>query len=104
MRARRRARQAALLGWLVSLALPAFAASDAQLARRIEARLAKAGFDQRGEITVDVESGIARLTGFVLRWIDVREADRLASKDVRSVVNLLRVVPEHPRSDSESWP
>jgi osmotically-inducible protein OsmY len=101
MRARGRAGRAALLGLLVALAVPAFAASDAQLARRIEGRLVKAGFDQRGDVKVDVESGVARLTGIVLRWADVREADRLARKEVKSVVNLLRVVPETPRSDKD---
>jgi len=80
---------------------PALAASDAQLARRIEGRLTKAGFDQRGDIAVDVESGTARLTGIVLRWADVREADKVARKEVKSVVNLLRVVPENPRSDAD---
>ncbi|MFI5170729.1 MAG: BON domain-containing protein, partial [Vicinamibacterales bacterium] len=88
----------------LSLALagtPALAASDAQLARRIEGRLTKAGFDQRGDIAVDVESGTARLTGIVLRWADVREADKVARKEVKSVVNLLRVVPENPRSDAD---
>lgn len=101
MRARGRASRAPLLGLLVALAVPAFAASDAQLARRIEGRLVKAGFDQRGDIKVDVESGVARLTGIVLRWADVREADKLARKEVKSVVNLLRVVPETPRSDKD---
>jgi hyperosmotically inducible periplasmic protein len=100
MRARRRSR-AALVGLLAALAAPATAASDAQLARRIEDRLTKAGFTQRADVKVDVESGVARLTGFVLRWSDVREADRLARKDVKSVVNLLRVVPETPRTDKD---
>jgi osmotically-inducible protein OsmY len=81
------------------LATPAFAASDADLQRRIEARLAKAGFEQRADIQVGVESGVARLTGITLAYADLREAERLARKDVKSVVNLLRVVPEEPRSD-----
>ncbi len=91
----------ALVLSLALAATPAFAASDAQLARRIEGRLTKAGFDQRGDIKVDVESGTARLTGIVLKWNDVREADKLARKEVKSVVNLLRVVPENPRSDAD---
>jgi osmotically-inducible protein OsmY len=95
------ARPGALLVLLAALAAPAWGASDAQLARRIEGRLVKAGFDQRGDVRVDVESGVARLTGIVLRWADVREADRLARKEVKSVVNLLRVVPETPRSDKD---
>ena len=97
----RRPSRAALVGLLAALAAPVLAASDAQLARRIEDRLAKAGFAQRADVKVDVESGVARLTGFVLRWADVREADRLARKDVKSVVNLLRVVPETPRTDKD---
>jgi osmotically-inducible protein OsmY len=81
------------------LATPAFAASDADLQRRIEARLVKAGFQQKADIEVGVESGVARLTGITLSYSDLREAERLARKDVKSVVNLLRVVPEEPRSD-----
>ena len=66
---------AGLVGLAALLATPAFAASDADLQRRIEARLAKAGFDQRADIKVDVESGVARLTGITLRYADLREAD-----------------------------
>jgi osmotically-inducible protein OsmY len=101
MRAARPIRAALAAVLLAALATPAAAATDAQLARRIEDRLLKAGFDKRSDIKVDVESGVARLNGFVLRWADVREADRLARKDVKSVVNLLRVVPETPRSDKD---
>jgi len=86
---------------LAALAASAFAGSDAQLARRIDERLHKAGFDLKGDVKVEVEDGIARLTGFTLRWADVREAERLARKDTKSVVNLLRVVPETPRSDKD---
>ena len=90
---------AAVVGLGFLLATPAFAASDADLQRRIEARLVKAGFELRADIEVEVESGVARLTGITLRYADLREAERLARKDVKSVVNLLRVVPEEPRSD-----
>lgn len=93
--------RAALAGAILALAVEALAASDVQLARKIEGRLAKAGFEQRGDIKVDVESGVGRLTGIVLRWADVRDADRLARKEVKSVVNLLKVVPENPRSDKD---
>ncbi|HSD66180.1 MAG TPA: BON domain-containing protein [Vicinamibacteria bacterium] len=82
-------------------AAPAFAASDADLQRKIERRLAKAGFAQRADVLVEVDSGVARLSGITLRYLDLREAERLARKDVESVVNLLRVVPEVPRSDKE---
>jgi osmotically-inducible protein OsmY len=90
---------AAVVGLGSLLAAPAFAASDADLQRRIETRLAKAGFELRADVEVEVESGVARLTGITLRYADLREAERLARKDVKSVVNLLRVVPEEPRSD-----
>jgi len=97
---RARGRVAPLAGVIALLcAAPAFAASDADLQRKIERRLAKAGFEQRADIQVEVESGVARLSGITLRYLDLREAERLARKDVESVVNLLRVVPEEPRSD-----
>jgi osmotically-inducible protein OsmY len=95
----RRRTTAALVCLSALLSTPAFAASDAELQRRIEARLTKAGFEQRADIQVGVESGVARLTGITLTYADLREAERQARKDVKSVVNLLRVVPEVPRSD-----
>jgi len=81
------------------LAAPAFAGSDTDLQRKIEKRLARAGLPQRADIQVSVESGVARLSGITLRYLDLREAERLARKDAKSVVNLLHVVPEGPRSD-----
>jgi osmotically-inducible protein OsmY len=103
MRARGgRDRTAALVGLAaLFLAAPAFAASDAEVQRRVEKRLAKAGFDQRADIRVEVETGVVRLTGVTVRYLDLREADRLARQEAKSVVNLLRVVPEAPRSDKE---
>jgi osmotically-inducible protein OsmY len=94
-----RSTRAGLVCLAALLATPAFAASDADLQRRIENRLVKAGFQKRADIEVGVESGVARLTGITLSYADLREAERLARKDVKSVVNLLRVVPEEPRSD-----
>lgn len=97
---RDRGRVAWLAGLLASLLVsPVFAASDAELQRKIERRLAKAGFEQKADMRVDVESGVARLSGITLRYLDLLEAERLARKDTKSVVNLLRVVPEEPRSD-----
>ena len=93
---------AALVGLAAMLlAAPAFAASDAEVQRRVEKRLAKAGFDDRAHVQVGVESGVVRLTGITVRYLDLREAERLARKEAKSVVNLLRVVPETPRSDKE---
>jgi len=83
----------------VLVAGAAFAGTDAEIRRKIEQRLAKAGLDKRADITVSVEDGVARLGGVALRYADLREADRAARKEARSVVNTLRVVPETPRSD-----
>jgi len=93
----------AALAAVAALALassPAFAGSDAALRQKIEARLARAGLDKRADVTVTVEDGVARLTGIVLLYSDLREADRVARHEAKSVVNELRVVPETPRSDS----
>jgi osmotically-inducible protein OsmY len=83
------------------VAAPVLAASDADVQRRVEQRLAKAGFDRRADIHVEVDTGVVRLTGITVRYPDLREADRLARKEAKNVVNLLRVVPETPRSDSD---
>jgi len=84
------------------VAAPVFAErGDTDLQRKIEKRLAKAGFDQKADMKVEVESGVARLSGITLRYLDLREAERLARKDAKRVVNLLRVVPEQPREDKE---
>jgi len=91
----------ALLGLaLLALTVPALA-SDAEVQRRVEQRLARAGFEKRADIHVQVDDGVVRLTGITLRYPDLREADRLARKEAKNVVNLLRVVPETPRSDKE---
>jgi osmotically-inducible protein OsmY len=92
----------ALLGLaLLAVAAPALAASDAEVQRRVEQRLFRAGFDKRADIRVEVDSGVVRLTGITVRYPDLREADRLARKEAKNVVNLLRVVPETPRSDRD---
>ena len=97
-----RGRMVVLAGLAASLlAAPAFASRDSELQARIEKRLAKAGFAQRADVKVEVESGVARLSGITLRYLDLREAERIARKEAKSVVNLLRVVPETPRSDKE---
>jgi osmotically-inducible protein OsmY len=96
------ARLRAIVGGLVLsifAAGVASAASDAEIRRKIEDRLAKAGIVDRGDVAVEVEQGVARLKGFTLRYTDLREADRLARKEARSVVNLLKVVPENARND-----
>jgi osmotically-inducible protein OsmY len=98
-----RGKEAVFVGMVaLLLTAPAFAGKgDADLQRKVEARLAKAGFDQKADIQVEVESGVVRLSGITLRYVDLREADRLARKEAKRVVNLLRVVPEQPRPDKD---
>jgi osmotically-inducible protein OsmY len=86
-----------LAGMLV--APTAFAETDLEIRQRIEDRLAKAGLAEKTVIEVSVESGVARLEGVATVYADVREADRLARKETRSVINVLKVIPLEPRSD-----
>ena len=85
---------------LAVVPVAALAASDADLQRRVEKRLLQAGFDRRADVTVEVDSGVVRLTGITTSWADQREAERLARKEAKTVVNVLEVVPEEPRSDA----
>ena len=80
------------------LAAPVIA-DDADLQHRVEARLASAGLEQKADIHVAVDSGVVKLTGLAVSYLDFRKADRAARKESRSVENLLRVVPEVRRSD-----
>jgi osmotically-inducible protein OsmY len=73
--------------------------ADAEVRRRIEQRLAKAGLDHRADIQVRVVEGAVRLTGVAVSYADYREAERAARKEARSVDNQLHVVPEEPRTD-----
>ncbi len=85
-----------LLGSLC--AAPALA-GDADVQKRIEQRLASAGLDQKADIHVTVDGGVARLSGLAVSYLDYRKADRAARKEARSVVNVVRVVLEARRSD-----
>ena len=80
------------------LAAPALA-DDADLQRRVEARLASAGLEQKADIHVNVDGGVVKLTGLAISYLDYRKADRAARKESRSVENLVRVMPEVRRSD-----
>ncbi len=80
------------------LAAPALAGDD-DLQHRVEARLASAGLEQTADIHVVVDSGVVKLTGLAVSYLDFRKADRAARRESRSVQNLVRVVPEVRRSD-----
>jgi len=57
-------REDALLGLaLLAAAAPVLAVSDAEVRRRVEERLVRAGFDKRADIHVEVNTGVVRLTG-----------------------------------------
>jgi osmotically-inducible protein OsmY len=82
------------------LAVPGLAGSDADVQKKIEARLAKAGLDQCAEIRVEVENGIVRLSGVALSVTDARAIEEAARKEAKDVVSQVRVFPEG-RSDVE---
>lgn len=85
----------------VSLLLGASAfADDGVLRERIEARLARAGLSERGQIEVAVQDGAAVLSGFTLTVDAQRAAEKAARKETKTVENRLRVVPEG-RADDE---
>ncbi len=67
---------------------------DAEIQRKIEARLARLGLDRRANIRVSVQDHVPRLTGIVVRYRDSLDAEREARKEAEAVVNLVRVVPE----------
>jgi hyperosmotically inducible protein len=75
-------------------------ADDAVLRERIEARLAKAGLPERGQIEVAVKDGAAVLSGLTLTLDAQRAAEKAARKETKTVENLIRVVPEK-RADDE---
>ena len=97
----RRRGEATALGLALAalLAVPAAADTDAETLRRIEGRFAKAGLEQNTNIAITVEDGVVRLKGIALTLPDAREAERVARKVAKNVINEIRVVPEQARSD-----
>jgi hyperosmotically inducible protein len=81
------------------LAAPALA-SDADLQKRVEERLAKAGLEQRGSVQVSVKDGAVTLEGFTLTVDARRDAERAAGKVAKEIQSRLVVRPE-PRPDRE---
>src|SRR5262245_60448738 len=95
----RTSRRAVLVAVVVSLAaapapaLAAAATDDGSLKSRVEARLTRAGLDQRGEIEVVERDGGVALEGAVVTVDARRQAEKLARKETKTVENSLRVVP-----------
>lgn len=90
----------ATIGLALALFLAApVAADDAEIRTRIEQRFAKAGLDRDTDIEVHVAEGVVHLKGISLSLHDSREAERAARKEAKTVINEIRVFPEHARSD-----
>jgi hyperosmotically inducible protein len=83
---------AVLLGALL-IAVPVMA-SDADLQKRVEDRLARAGIEERGDVQVSVRDGVVTLEGFTLTVDARRDAERAAGKESRQVESRLVVRPE----------
>ncbi len=75
------------------IAVPALA-SDVDLQRRVQDRLAKAGLEQRGDVQVSVKDGVVTLEGFTLTVDARRDAERAAGKVSKRVESRLVVRPE----------
>jgi hyperosmotically inducible protein len=88
-----------ILACAVLLAAPAWAATDASIQARIQARLTEAKLNPDTHIQVTVEHGIARITGTTPTLVDSRTAQRLARKETKEVVNQVIVEPV-PRTDA----
>jgi len=82
----------------VVLAVPAFA-GDADIQKRIEGRLAKAGLDHSTNVTLHVDQGVVHLTGLAVSLEDARAVEKAARREAKVVINQIRVVPERERTD-----
>jgi osmotically-inducible protein OsmY len=87
---------AAALG--VVLAVPVFA-GDADIQKRIEGRLAKAGLDHSTNVAVHVDEGVVHLTGLAVSLEDARAVEKAARREAKVVINQIRVVPDRERTD-----
>jgi hyperosmotically inducible protein len=80
------------------IAAPAWA-SDADVQRRVQERLAKAGLAEHGDVQVSVKDGAVTLDGFALTVDARREAEKAAGKESKHVESRLVVRPEEAVSD-----
>jgi hyperosmotically inducible periplasmic protein len=95
----RRVGVSGLLGALL-LAAPAVA-SDADLQKRVETRLAKAGLEGRGDVRVSARGGVVTLEGFTLTVDARRDAEKAAGKESKRVESRLVVRPEAAVPDAQ---
>jgi hyperosmotically inducible protein len=95
-------RRVALSGVLGALLLAAPAmASDADLQKRVEDRLARAGLEERGDVQVSVRDGVVTLEGFTLTVDARRDAERAAGKESKRVESRLVVRPSEAVPDAQ---
>lgn len=87
-------------GAFLIAALPAFA-DDAQIQRRVEARLEKAKLESQGDVRVAVHDGAVTLNGAVTTVAARRAAAKAARKEAKVVENQLKVLPEEERADAD---
>jgi len=92
--AKGRAGLAGLLGAAALLIAVPVLAKDADLQKRVEDRLARAGLEQRGDVFVSVKDGVVTLEGFTLTVDARRDAERAAGKESKKVESRLVVRPE----------
>jgi hyperosmotically inducible protein len=94
--------RAGLLGVVGALLIAAPAlASDADLQKRVEGRLSKAGLAERGDVQVAVKDGVVTLDGFTLTVDARRDAEKAAGKESKRVESRLVVRPEEAVSDAQ---
>src|SRR5690349_8749525 len=94
-----RIRRAALVVAGTLLSASAVLADDAATKERIAARI-EDKLAQQAQVQVEVQDGVAVLSGFTTTVAAQREAGRLAGKESKKVDNQIRVVPLE-RSDAD---
>jgi hyperosmotically inducible protein len=81
------------------VAAPAMA-NDADVQKRVEGRLSRAGIEKRGDVQVSVKDGVVTLDGFTLTVDARRDAEKAAGKESKRVESHLVVRPD-PVADTK---
>jgi osmotically-inducible protein OsmY len=76
-------------------------ADDTALQGRVDERLRQAGLDRQPDVRATVSEGGVTLDGVVTTVAARNAAEKAARKEVKTVVDQLRVVPEAERSDAD---
>jgi len=78
-----------------------FAADDAEIQSKVEARFQKENIAQEADVRVEVQDGEVTLTGVANHLPASRQAEKLARKEAKVVHNQVRVHIEEPVKDGE---